>query len=127
MVPTSGTTGASSTSGSSAVANEETKHGIQGMFGERTNEFQLLKLERKGRVGGHWDPWYLTRKQLSSSDHPGSMFPIDMQGNQKVEVKEFVSEHEIDLLNSTVGISRGHIGELENTHLPGLTCHICSY
>jgi hypothetical protein len=93
------------------------------MFGERTNEFQLLKLERKGRGGGHWDPWYSTRKQLSSSYHPGSLFPIDMQGNHKVDVKKSVSEHEGELLISTVGISRGYIGNLENTHLPGLTCH----
>ena len=33
-----------------------------------------------------------------------------MQGNQKVEVNEFVGDHEIDLLISTVGISRDHMG-----------------
>jgi hypothetical protein len=40
-----GTTGAFSKSGSSgAILN---KHVAQGMLGERTNEFQFLKLERE--------------------------------------------------------------------------------
>jgi hypothetical protein len=86
-------------SGSSAAANEETKHSIRGMFGERTDQFQLLKLERTGRGGGHCDPWYFCRSQPSSSYHPGSLFPIDIKRNRKVEVRKSISEHEGEFLS----------------------------
>jgi hypothetical protein len=56
---------------------------------ERTDEFQLLKLERKPCGGGVTDTLYF---MLLSSSHMTTFYvhPIDIQGNQKVEVQEFV-------------------------------------
>jgi hypothetical protein len=54
----SGTTGAYSKSGSSVAYEGQNNHATQGMFwgNKRTDEFQLLELEREDRIGGLSDP-----------------------------------------------------------------------
>jgi hypothetical protein len=71
---------------------------VQRMFIERTDKFQLLKLERKLR--GSRVLYALNRTQLLSNSKiiSGNTLPIDIQVKTKVEVQEVVGNQDFELL-----------------------------
>ena len=87
------------------------------MFVKRTDDFQLLKLERKPRSGGVTDALYI---KLVSSLYisPFNVLPIDMQEKMKAKIREVVGNHDSKLLISVVSLSHAHErDDLVNTHL----------
>jgi hypothetical protein len=101
------------------------KHVIQGKDVKRTDKFQLLKLERKNRGVRVSDALYFTLP-FSLKIRTGNRLPIDIQGNRNVEVREVVGQRDSELLISTISLlvlTKGTLGDLGDTHLPGLTCY----